>query len=76
VESARAVAVDTLKTTAKRFANVRYIDPIELFCDQSTCRPFKGDHVFYRDGSHVAPQGADRIFDGFDIDFRWLAGGR
>jgi peptidoglycan/LPS O-acetylase OafA/YrhL len=72
VEAERALAVQTLKTAAERFANVRYIDPIDLFCDARTCRPFDGDQVFYRDGGHVLPSGADRIYEAFENDFRWL----
>ena len=73
VEKDRAVIVDVLKKTAdKGFGNVRYVDPIDIFCDERTCRPFKGNQVFYRDGSHVLAQGADLISQRFENDFRWL----
>jgi peptidoglycan/LPS O-acetylase OafA/YrhL len=72
VEAERAGAVSELAAVAKRFNNVRYIDPIDLFCDTSTCRPFQDDRVFFRDQGHVLPSGADRIYDGFADDFRWL----
>ncbi|HEY6255738.1 MAG TPA: acyltransferase family protein [Xanthobacteraceae bacterium] len=76
VEVGRAALVAPLKTMPGRFQNVRYIDPIDVFCDQTTCRPFKDDDVFYEDTHHVLPGGADRIYDAFEGDFRWLAGGR
>ena len=72
VEAERAPVIPLLAATARRFANVRYIDPIDLFCDASMCRPFKDDRVFFRDQGHVLPSGADRIYDGFADDFRWL----
>jgi len=73
-EAARAPILDVLKATAARFANVRTIDPTDLFCDAQVCRPFRGDNVYYLDGGHVLPSGADRIYAGFADDFRWLTG--
>jgi peptidoglycan/LPS O-acetylase OafA/YrhL len=74
VEAERAPIVQVLSKATIGFGNVRYIDPIDLFCDPSTCRPFKGNQVFFRDEGHVLPVGADRIYDGFADDFRWLTG--
>jgi hypothetical protein len=39
-----------------------------------TCRPFQHNQVYFRDTGHVLPPGAERIYDGFERDFRWLAG--
>jgi hypothetical protein len=69
----RRPTVDVLKSTAARFPNVRLVDPMTLFCDDATCRPFSGDQVFFRDRGHVLPSGADRMLDGFADDFRWLS---
>jgi peptidoglycan/LPS O-acetylase OafA/YrhL len=74
VEADRGALVQVLSNTAIGFDNVHYVDPIDLFCDTSTCRPFKGNQVFFRDQGHVLPAGADRIYDGFASDFHWLAG--
>jgi peptidoglycan/LPS O-acetylase OafA/YrhL len=74
VEEQRSLAVEVLQAAARRSPNVRYIDPIDLFCDTAVCRPFGADQVFFRDAGHVLPSGADRIFDGFESDFRWLTG--
>jgi hypothetical protein len=71
-EAARPSTVAVLKAAAAHFPNVRFIDPMNLFCDDAICRPFSGDRVFYRDRGHVLPSGADRILDGFADDFRWL----
>ena len=63
-----------LKAMPDKFPNVRYIDPMGVFCDQTICRPFKGDTVLYNDSHHLSPAGADELFDAFRSDFAWLAG--
>jgi hypothetical protein len=72
VASDRQPIVDALQKLIGRFDNVRVIDPIDLFCDATTCRPFKGNQVFYLDDGHVTPLGAEYIYDSFSSDFRWL----
>jgi peptidoglycan/LPS O-acetylase OafA/YrhL len=74
VEAGRQGSIDALRTLIGRYDNVRLIDPIDLFCDATTCRPFKGDQVFYLDDGHVTPLGAERIYDSFSGDFQWLTG--
>jgi hypothetical protein len=63
-----------LKSMPGKFPNVRTINPIDVFCDRTTCRPFNGDEVLYLDTHHLSPAGADRLFDAFKSDFLWLAG--
>jgi peptidoglycan/LPS O-acetylase OafA/YrhL len=74
VEGMEASAISILKTMSDRFPNVRFIDPTDVFCDQTICRPFKGDEVLYKDEHHLSPAGADRVFDVFWNDFAWAAG--
>lgn len=74
VDASNAAVVKILKTMPDKFPNVRYIDVTELFCDKAVCRPFKNNEVFYLDTHHVSPEGADRIYDSFESDFKWLAG--
>jgi peptidoglycan/LPS O-acetylase OafA/YrhL len=73
-ESQRKPALEALVSAAARVSDVRLIDPFDLFCDQSTCRPFEGDVLFYRDDSHLSGPGAQRVVDAFDADFRWVFG--
>ena len=54
--------------------SVQVIDPIDVFCDQVTCRPYDGNSVFYRDTGHISKSGAARIFESFRADFNWLFG--
>jgi peptidoglycan/LPS O-acetylase OafA/YrhL len=74
VAAVRAAIVDVLASMPGRFQNVRFLDPIDIFCDELVCRPFEGDAVFFEDERHVLPRGADRIYDAFESDFVWLAG--
>ena len=73
VEAIRASIVKLLLATAARFDNVRYVDLIDLFCDRSACRPYLENHLYYLDEGHVSTAGADRIYDAFASDFRWLS---
>jgi peptidoglycan/LPS O-acetylase OafA/YrhL len=74
VDAARAAVQSVLKSMPEKFPNVRYIDPIGVFCDETTCRPFKGDEVHYLDTHHLSPAGADRLYEAYKSDFLWLAG--
>jgi peptidoglycan/LPS O-acetylase OafA/YrhL len=74
IEASSTAIADVLKSMPAKFSNVRYIDPMNVFCDQTICRPFKNDEVFYVDSHHLSPAGADRLYDYFESDFLWLAG--
>jgi hypothetical protein len=76
VEAKLSKVIAVLKAMPARFGNVRYIDPLEVFCDDRTCRPFDNDSIFYSDTHHVLPRGAELIYDTFNDDFLWLAGKR
>jgi len=76
VEAQNAAIIDVLKAMTVRFPNVRYIDPIDVFCDPDSCRPYSGDTVFYLDSHHLSPAGVDALYDSFAGDFAWLIGNR
>jgi peptidoglycan/LPS O-acetylase OafA/YrhL len=73
-ETEEAPVNAVLKSMPGKFPNVRTINPIDVFCDRTTCRPFDGDKVLYLDVHHLSPAGADRLYDAFKGDFLWLAG--
>lgn len=75
VDADRAPIVRVLAAASSVIPNLRYVDPIDLFCDAQTCRPANGDKVYYRDAGHVTPAGAHHIYDRFETDFRWLTKG-
>jgi peptidoglycan/LPS O-acetylase OafA/YrhL len=78
-EDANTAVTAMLKAMAAKFGNVRYVDPLAVFCDETTCWPFSRngkDAVFFLDTHHVLPRGADEMYDAFETDFRWLVGDR
>jgi hypothetical protein len=52
---------------------IRYINPIDLFCDARFCRPFIGNQLLYDDGAHLLTSGVDLLWKSFEKDFRWVA---
>ncbi len=53
--------------------NIRFVNPIDVFCDAQFCRPFIGDQLMYDDGSHLLTSGVDLVWKTFEKDFRWVA---
>jgi len=51
---------------------VRFIDPIDEFCDADLCRPWAGDDVLLIDNGHLSNVGLQRIVDAHAGDFAWL----
>ncbi|MBN8965288.1 MAG: acyltransferase, partial [Rhizobiales bacterium] len=70
-QSLRALIMDAVRSGAAGFSNIRIVDPIDLFCDEKICRPFKGDQVFYKDQTHLETPGVDLIQKNFSSDVRW-----
>jgi hypothetical protein len=62
-----------MKVAASRPDSIRFISPIDVFCDAQTCRPFIGDKVLYDDGYHLWSSGVDLVWKAFEKDFRWVA---
>jgi peptidoglycan/LPS O-acetylase OafA/YrhL len=73
VDDGRRLAVAAMQKISGEFGNVRFVDPVGVFCDATVCRPFDGDTVLYVDDSHVGPAGADRVFEAFARDMEWAA---
>jgi len=62
-----------VKVAASRPESIRFISPIDVFCDAQTCRPFIGNKVLYDDGYHLWTSGVDLVWKAFESDFRWVA---
>jgi peptidoglycan/LPS O-acetylase OafA/YrhL len=73
VDAERAGTIAAMKQMPLRFANVHFIDPIDLFCDSQLCKPFDGNVVYFSDGTHLETSGTDLIYDRFEREFRWVA---
>jgi peptidoglycan/LPS O-acetylase OafA/YrhL len=65
IDSRRASVVAELAKTAGEFPNVRFVDPIDLFCDAEWCRPNHGDLMYFKDRDHLTMAGAARVFGAF-----------
>jgi SGNH domain-containing protein len=76
VEKKQAEVKEILRVVAAEHPNVRFIDPIGVFCGAELCRPYKGDILFYKDTDHVSQMGAQRIYRTFARDFEWVTTGK
>jgi peptidoglycan/LPS O-acetylase OafA/YrhL len=78
VEKRRVAAMTAVKAFAARHSNIRFADPLDLFCTQDTCHPYDENGVLlYRDDSHLSvPYGAEWLYYHFKEDFWWVLGGR
>ncbi|MCB1474948.1 MAG: acyltransferase [Rhodobiaceae bacterium] len=68
-------AAETMADVASKLPNTRFVDPMNVFCDDTTCRPYRGKVLLFEDHTHVMPSGADAIIDAFADDFEWAAEG-
>jgi peptidoglycan/LPS O-acetylase OafA/YrhL len=64
-----------LKATAERHSMVRFVNPMDAFCDHLVCRPNDGRRLFYADRDHLTGAGTHRLIDAFADDFAWVFGG-
>ena len=64
-----------LRQAVAPFENVRLIDPINLFCTETECRPNNGTELFFFDTSHLSSAGAERLYQGYERDFLWALTG-
>ncbi len=75
VEARRERTMTVLRQAVALFENVRLIDPIDLFCTATECRPNKGTELFFFDTSHLSSAGAERLYYGYERDFLWALTG-
>jgi hypothetical protein len=73
VETRRVRTVAALNEAISGWRNVRLIDPIDVFCDRSVCRPYEEDTVLYTDEHHLSTAGAERLHRAFEAEFNWVA---
>jgi len=65
------VAHEWLKSALAKHSDVRFIDPVNVFCDRKRCRPFDKHAALYINGKHLSNAGAERIYEAFKSDFEW-----
>jgi len=75
VDARLARTRETLRQVTAGIAGVRLIDPIDVFCTPSVCRPYQDHTVYFSDILHVSPAGAERFYQAFRADMRWALTG-
>jgi peptidoglycan/LPS O-acetylase OafA/YrhL len=75
VEARRKRIMETLRRVIAGLEFVRLIDPIDLFCTATECRPHNGKDLFFSDTSHLSTAGAERLYKANEHDFLWALTG-
>ena len=72
--AARAETHAWLEQAVAGEPDLRFIDPVDVFCDAKLCRPWDAKAALYINGTHLSNAGARRIHDAFRADFDWAFG--
>jgi peptidoglycan/LPS O-acetylase OafA/YrhL len=75
VEDRRRRTMVVLQQVADRYKAIRIIDPIDLFCTQTECRPNDGRKLYFGDTTHLSPAGIDYLERAFRQQFLWVLTG-
>lgn len=70
----RRDVVAWLKASVEEERDVQFIDPINSFCDEVTCRSYGDEGVLYYDTNHIGDSGLERIYRSNKTSFDWLFG--
>ncbi len=70
----RAKTVAIMRSIAGEFRNIRFVDPVDIFCDARVCMPEKDGAVAFFDDHHVNAIGAAAVYTAFRDDFAWAFG--
>jgi hypothetical protein len=60
------------KSLGAQFKDVKVIDPIDLFCTTSECRPNTGKTILFSDTNHLSPAGIEIFYEKYRNDFEWV----
>jgi hypothetical protein len=75
VEDRRRETMVVLRQVADRYKAIRILDPIDLFCTQTDCRPNDGRKLYFNDQTHLSPAGIDYLERAFRQQFLWVLTG-
>jgi peptidoglycan/LPS O-acetylase OafA/YrhL len=75
VDARRERTMAALRRAIAGTEGVRLIDPIDLFCTETACRPNEGRTLYFFDLSHLSPAGAERLYNTYENDFLWALTG-
>lgn len=76
VDVRRRLAMEVLRRTAGEVEGVRLIDPIDVFCTATTCRPYSGRILYFSDSNHLSPAGIELLYRTFDAEIQWVMAGK
>jgi hypothetical protein len=62
-----------IKVAERAPERIRFVSPMNVFCDAQTCRPYIGNKVLFEDRVHLWTAGVDLLWKAFESDFRWVA---
>jgi len=71
VEARRQRTVTIMRELVQDRPNIRFIDPIDLFCDATLCMPLQDGAIAYMDSNHLNAFGAKLLYHRFRNDFLW-----
>jgi hypothetical protein len=74
VEPQRLRTLSALGEVARRQSGVRVIDPFEVLCDATACRPHLDGMPLYVDDNHLSQAGIARLFRHYRQDLQWVLG--
>ena len=74
VDERRKDAVQSLLQGVEGKAGVRYVDPLEVFCDEDRCQPIDKGGILYTDDNHLSQHGSNAVYQAFKLDFEWVMG--
>jgi len=74
IDADRARTVEIMQEVIAQHPNARYIDPIDVLCNETMCSPLHDGAVVYMDFSHLNNFGAMLVYDRFRDDFDWAFG--
>jgi len=76
IEAERKKTMEVLASIAAGARHIRLADPVDLFCDATTCRPYVGNTLLYKDTDHLSKFGARWFLAKLERDFLWAFTGK
>jgi peptidoglycan/LPS O-acetylase OafA/YrhL len=76
VELRRMGTMSVLREVGGLFDSVRIIDPINLFCSASDCRPNVGRKLLFSDTNHLSLAGLELLYESYKSAFVWAFTGQ
>ncbi|MGE0231680.1 MAG: acyltransferase family protein [Flavobacteriaceae bacterium] len=76
IDETTGVANRIVRDIVTKLPNARFIDPVEMFCDKTLCRPYVERSILYRDNNHLSLFGADWLYAKLRPHMVWAMTGK